>query len=81
MTTLTCVVLPGLGGNEFECRNRTTIYKDACSRFILWMYAELTWFQADMYFSMQFVKQVCSPLDREEPGLGTHFSKQFSFIF
>jgi hypothetical protein len=35
-------------------------------------------FQAAMYFSMQLVIQVVSPLDREVPGLGTHFSKQVS---
>lgn len=31
-----------------------------------------------MYFSMHLVRHVCSPLEREAPGLGTHFSKQFS---
>lgn len=45
------------------------------------MYEVLTWFHADMYFSMHWVKQVCSPLDREEPGFGTHFWKQCSLIF
>ena len=34
-----------------------------------------------MYFSIQAVKQVVSPLDNEEPGLGTHFSKQCSLTF
>jgi hypothetical protein len=43
------------------------------------MYAELTWFQAAMYFSMHVVMQVVSPEEREVPGLGTHFSKQFSW--
>jgi hypothetical protein len=38
-------------------------------------------FQAAMYFSMQPVMQVVSPLDREVPGLGTHFSKQVSWSF
>jgi hypothetical protein len=38
-------------------------------------------FQAAMYFSMQLVMQVDSPLDREVPGLGTHFSKQVSWSF
>jgi hypothetical protein len=42
------------------------------------MYAELMWFHAAMYFPMQFVMQVCSPLDSDAPGLGTHFSKQLS---
>lgn len=45
------------------------------------MYAALTMFQAAMYFSMQLVMQVVSPLDREVPGLGTHFSKQVSWSF
>jgi hypothetical protein len=45
------------------------------------MKAELTWFHACMYFSMHVVTHVCSPLDRDAPGLGTHFSKQFSWIF
>ena len=45
------------------------------------MYVVLTWFHADMYFSMHWVKQACSPLDREEPGFGTHFWKQCSLIF
>lgn len=45
------------------------------------MYVELTWFHADMYFSMHWVKQVLSPLDKEDPGLGTHFSKQWPLIF
>lgn len=45
------------------------------------MYAALTWFQAAMYFSMQDVMQVCSLLESELPGLGTHFSKQFSWSF
>jgi hypothetical protein len=34
-----------------------------------------------MYFSIQAVKQVVSPLDKEEPGFGTHFSKQCSLTF
>lgn len=51
------------------------------SRCNLVMYEVLTWFQADMYFSMHWVKQVCSPLDSEEPGFGTHFWKQCSLIF
>lgn len=38
-------------------------------------------FQAAMYFSMQLVMQVDSLLDREVPGLGTHFSKQVSWSF
>jgi hypothetical protein len=38
-------------------------------------------FQAAMYFSMQLVMQVDSPLDKEVPGLGTHFSKQVSWSF
>jgi hypothetical protein len=45
------------------------------------MYAALTWFQAAMYFSMHDVMHVCSLLEREVPGLGTHFSKQFSWSF
>jgi hypothetical protein len=40
------------------------------------MSPELTLFHAAMYFSMQLVVQVCSPLDNEVPGFGTHFSKQ-----
>lgn len=43
------------------------------------MYAELTWFQAAMYFSMHIVMQVVSPEERDVPGLGTHFSKQLSW--
>lgn len=38
------------------------------------MYVLLTWFQADMYLSMQFVKHCDSPLDTEDPGFGMHFS-------
>ena len=34
-----------------------------------------------MYFSIHWVKQVVSLLDNEEPGLGTHFSKQCSLTF
>jgi hypothetical protein len=30
---------------------------------------------------MHEVKQDCSPLETDEPGLGMHFSKQTSFIF
>jgi len=30
---------------------------------------------------MHWVKHVVSPLDNEEPGLGTHFSKQCSLTF
>jgi hypothetical protein len=30
---------------------------------------------------MQFVKHAVSPLDKEAPGLGTHFSKQCSLTF
>lgn len=41
----------------------------------------MTWFQAAMYFSMHLLKQACSPLDREGPGLGTHFVKHSSFKF
>jgi hypothetical protein len=45
------------------------------------MYAELTWFQAAMYFSMQEVMHCCSPLESDVPGLGTHLSKQLSWSF
>jgi hypothetical protein len=45
------------------------------------MYCLLTVFHAAMYFSMHCVKQVVSPLESEEPGLGTHFSKQCSLTF
>lgn len=38
------------------------------------MYALLTWFQAAMYLSMQFVKQVLSPLESDDPGFVTHLS-------
>jgi hypothetical protein len=34
-----------------------------------------------MYFSVHCVMHVCSLPEMELPGLGTHFSKQFSFIF
>lgn len=34
-----------------------------------------------MYLSMQFVKQVVSDEDMEDPGLGTQRSKQCSLIF
>ena len=34
-----------------------------------------------MYFSMHCVMQVFSLLEMEDPGLGRHFSKQFSLIF
>ena len=45
------------------------------------MYVELTWFHADMYFSMHWVKQVCSPEEKVEFGLGMHLWKQCSLIF
>ena len=32
-----------------------------------------------MYFSMHELRHVCSLFDSEEPGEGTHLSKQFSF--
>lgn len=44
-------------------------------------YCLLTTFQALMYFSMHWLKQVCSPLEREVPGLGTQRSKQCSLSF
>lgn len=44
-------------------------------------YCRLTTFQAAMYFSMHWEKQVSSPLDSEVPGLGTQRSKQCSFSF
>lgn len=53
-------------------------YDSRCNRL---MYVVLTWFHADMYFSMHWVKQVCSLFDSEAPGFGTHFSKQCSLIF
>lgn len=34
-----------------------------------------------MYFSIHDVAHDCSLLDMEPPGLGTHFSKQFSCSF
>ena len=34
-----------------------------------------------MYFSIQFVRQVCSLLEIEGPGEGMHFSKQLSLSF
>lgn len=51
------------------------------SSCILRMYVELTWFHAAMYFSMHCFMHVCSPLEREVPGFGMHFSKHFSLIF
>lgn len=45
------------------------------------MYAWFTWFHAAMYFSMQVLVQLSSLLDRDLPGFGTHFSKQFSWSF
>lgn len=45
------------------------------------MYAEFTWFHAAMYFSMHDLVQLSSLLERDFPGLGTHFSKQFSWSF
>lgn len=35
----------------------------------------------DIYFSMHNLKQVASFLDNELPGVGTHFWKQWLFIF
>src|SRR6266487_2573942 len=52
-----------------------------CSCCILVIYCLLTVFHAAMYFSIHWVKQVVSLLDNEEPGLGTHFSKQCSLTF
>lgn len=45
------------------------------------MYVLLTVFHAAMYFCMQWVRHVVSPLESEAPGLLTHFSKQCSFTF
>lgn len=45
------------------------------------MYCWLTVFQADMYFSMHWLKHCCSPLVKEEPGLGMHLAKQCSLSF
>lgn len=50
--------------------------------FCTWLrYCLLVAFHAPMYFSMQLLKQVCSPDDSEEPGVGTQRSKQCSLIF
>lgn len=38
-------------------------------------------FQADMYFSMQLVMQAVSPLDSDEPGVGTQDVKQLPWSF
>lgn len=40
-----------------------------------------TRFQAAMYFSMQPVTHADSELEREEPGVATHFSKQVDLRF
>lgn len=45
------------------------------------MYVELTRFHAAMYFSMHAVTHDVSELDRDEPGVGTHFSKQLDLRF
>lgn len=45
------------------------------------VYVRLTVFQKAMYFSMQSVRQACSPADMEVPGLGTQASKQCSLTF
>ena len=44
-------------------------------------YCLLVVFHAAMYFSMQFVKAVCSDDEMEEPGLGMARSKQCSLTF
>lgn len=44
-------------------------------------YCLLVVFHAAMYFSMQFVKVVCSEEEMEEPGLGIARSKQCSLTF
>ena len=44
-------------------------------------YCLLVVFHAAMYFSMQFVKVVCSEDEMEEPGLGMARSKQCSLTF
>ena len=44
-------------------------------------YCLLVVFHAAMYFSMQFVKAVCSEDEMEEPGLGIARSKQCSLTF
>lgn len=41
----------------------------------------LTWFQAEMYFSMHWLTHVCSLLEMEEPGFGMQLLKQCWFIF
>lgn len=45
------------------------------------MYVELTRFHAAMYFSMHAVTHVDSELESEDPGFGTHFSKQVDLRF
>jgi hypothetical protein len=45
------------------------------------MYCLLTVFHVAMYFSMHDVKHAVSPLDNEDPGFGTHLSKQCSLTF
>lgn len=45
------------------------------------MYCLLTVFHVSMYFSMHCVKQPSSFLESEEPGLGTHLSKQWLLTF
>lgn len=45
------------------------------------MYCWLTVFQVDMYFSMHWLKHCCSPLLKEELGLGMHLEKQCSLSF
>jgi hypothetical protein len=44
-------------------------------------YCLLVVFHAAMYFSMQFVKLVCSAEEMDEPGLGIARSKQCSLTF
>jgi hypothetical protein len=62
-----------------SCRRRPIYWPDSCLMRL--MYAALTWFHAAMYFSMQVLVQLSSLLDRDLPGFGTHFSKQFSWSF
>lgn len=44
-------------------------------------YVLLATFHSEMYFSMHWERQVCSPVLIVEPGAGTQLSKQCSFTF
>lgn len=69
-------IAPHIPRSHLLHRLKWQLYR--CNRLT---YARLTVFQLAIYFSMHCEKQVCSLELNEEPGSGTHRSKQWSLIF